>query len=148
MNKKNKSKRKTPTSTIRNPRKSHCSGRTSPAEREAADVLVEIGAEPNVAKFMVMDGLDRITKIQELTRETIALYARNIRKKTLRSDIVRTRFILDLEQAAIKMTHITHRVSYAIITTNIDRTWCRSMNDKFDLEQGWKNNPLKDLYPT
>ena len=22
------------------------------------------------------------------------------------------------------------------------------MNDQFDLEQGWKNDPLKDLYPT
>ena len=22
------------------------------------------------------------------------------------------------------------------------------MNDQFDLEQGWKNEPLKDLYPT
>ena len=46
------------------------------------------------------------------------------------------------------MTHITHRVSRAIITANIDRKWCRSMNDQFDLEQGWKNEPLKDLYPT
>ena len=59
--KKKKSKRKTPTSTIWNPRMSHFSGRKSPAEREAADVLVAIGAEPNVAKFMVMDGLDLIT---------------------------------------------------------------------------------------
>ena len=22
------------------------------------------------------------------------------------------------------------------------------MNDQFDLEQGWKNKPLKDIYPT
>ena len=22
------------------------------------------------------------------------------------------------------------------------------MNDQFDLEQGWKNEPLKDIYPT
>ena len=22
------------------------------------------------------------------------------------------------------------------------------MNDQFDLDQGWKNEPLKDLYPT
>ena len=61
---KKKIKRKTPKSTIRNPRKFHFSGRTSPAAREAADILVAIGAETNVAKFMVMDGLDRITKIQ------------------------------------------------------------------------------------
>ena len=46
------------------------------------------------------------------------------------------------------MTHITHRVSRAIATADIDRTWCRSMNDQFDLEQGWKNYPLKDIYPT
>ena len=109
--KKKKSKRKTPTSTIRTPRKSHFSGRISPAEREAADILVAIGAEPNFAKFMVMDRLDRITEIQELARETIALYARNIRKNTPRSDIVSTRFILDLKKAALKMTHIKHCVS-------------------------------------
>ena len=56
--KKKKSKRKTPTSTIWTPRKTHWSGRKSPDEREAADVLVAIGAEHNDAKFMVMDGLD------------------------------------------------------------------------------------------
>ena len=65
-----------------------------------------------------------------------------------RSDFVSTRFILDLERAAFKMTHITHRVSRAIIIADIDRTWCRSMNDQIDLEQGWKNEPLKELYPT
>ena len=65
-----------------------------------------------------------------------------------RSNFVSTRFILDLERAAFKMTHITHRVSRAIIIADIDRTWCRSMNDQMDLEQGWKNNPLKELYPT
>ena len=59
-----------------------------------------------------------------------------------------TRFILDLERAAFKMTHITHRVSRAIIITDIDRTWCRSMNDQKALEEGWKNKPLKELYPT
>ena len=56
--KKKRSKRKTPTSTIRTPRKTHWSGRKSPDEQEAADVLVAIGAEHNIAKFMVMDGLD------------------------------------------------------------------------------------------
>ena len=66
--KKKKSKRKAPKSTIWTPRMSHFSDRKSPAKREAADVLVAIVAEPNVAKFMVMDGLNRITKIQELTR--------------------------------------------------------------------------------
>ena len=64
------------------------------------------------------------------------------------SDFVSTRFILDLKRAAFKMTHITHRVSRAIIIADIDRTWCRSMNDQIDLEQGWKNEPIKDLYPT
>ena len=63
-NKKKKSKRKTPTSTIRTSRKTHWSGRTSPAAQEAASVLVVIGANPNVAKFMVSDGLGEITKIQ------------------------------------------------------------------------------------
>ena len=46
------------------------------------------------------------------------------------------------------MTHITHRVSRAIIIAGIDRTWCRSMNDQIDLEQGWNTEPLKDLFPT
>ena len=64
------------------------------------------------------------------------------------SDIVSTRFILDLERAAFNMTHITHRVSRTIIIADIYRTWCRSMNDQIDLEQGWKNGPLKDIYPT
>ena len=59
-----------------------------------------------------------------------------------------TRFILDLERAAFKMTHITHRVSRSIIIADIDRTWCHSTNDQMDLDQGWKNKPLKELYPT
>ena len=63
-NKKKNSKIKTPTSTIWTPRNSHFSGRTSPAKREGADVLVAIGAEPNVAKFMMMDELDQINEIQ------------------------------------------------------------------------------------
>ena len=146
--KKKKNKRKTPTSTIRTPGKTHWSGRTSPAAQEAANVLVEIGANPNVAKFMVSDGLDKITEIQELTSATILLYAKNSRKNTPRSDIVSTRFILDLEKAAFNMTHIKNRISHVINPTNINKTWCRSMNDQFDLEQGWKNEPLKDLYPT
>ena len=112
------------------------SGRTSPAEREAAEVLVAIGAELNVAKFMVMDGLDRITNIQELKRETIPLYAKNSKKNMPRSDFVSTRFILDLKRAAFKMTHITHCVSRPIIIADIDRTWCRYMNDQIDLEKG------------
>ena len=65
-----------------------------------------------------------------------------------RSNFMSTLFILDLERAAFKMTHITHRVSCAIIIANIDITWCCSMNDQMDLEQGWKNKPLKELYPT
>ena len=97
---------------------------------------------------MVMDGLDEITEIQELTRETISLYAKNSRNNTPRSDIVSTRFILDLEKAAFKMNHIKHRISCSINLADIDKTWCRSINDKFDLEQGWNNESLKDLYPT
>ena len=106
-----------------------------------------IVAEHNVAKFMVMDGLDRVTEIQELTRGTIALYTKNSRKNMHQSNFVSTRFILDLERVAFKMTHITHCVSRAIIIAEIDRTWCCSMNDQMDLEQGWKNDPLKELYP-
>ena len=46
------------------------------------------------------------------------------------------------------MTHITHCISRAINTANIKKTWCRSRNDQFYLERGWKNESLKDLYPT
>ena len=115
----------------------------TPDEREDAYVLIAIGAKHNVTKFMVMAGLDRVTEIQELTRGTIAFYAKNSSKTMHRSNFVSTRLILDLERAAFKMTHITHRVSRAIIIADIDRTWCRSMNDQIDLEQGWKNEPLK-----
>ena len=65
-----------------------------------------------------------------------------------RSDIVSTRFILDLKKAAFKMTHIKHHISRAIHPSDINNTWCHSMNDQFDLERGWKNDPLKYLYPT
>ena len=71
-----------------------------------------------------------------------------IRKNLLGSDIVSTRFILDLEKAAFKMTHIKNRISRVINPADIDKKWCRSMNDQFYLEQGWNNDPLKDLYPT
>ena len=81
-----------------------------------------------------MDGLDEITEIQELTRETISLYAKNSRKNTPWSDIFSTRFIIDLEKAAFKMTHIKHRISSAINPAEINKTWCHSMNDQFDLE--------------
>ena len=66
----------------------------TPDEQEAVDVLVAIGAEHNVARFMVMDGLDRVTEIQELTKGTIALYAKNSRKHMHRSNFVSTRLIL------------------------------------------------------
>ena len=63
-NKKKRSKRKTPTSTIRNPRNTHWAGMRTPEDQEAANVLVAIGAEHNVTRFMVMDGLDCVTEIQ------------------------------------------------------------------------------------
>ena len=97
----------------------------TPEEGEAADVLVAIGAKQNVARFMVMDGLDCVTEIQE--------------RHMHRSNFMSTRFILDLGRSALKMTHITHHVSRAIITVEIDRTWCRSMNDQMALEEGWNN---------
>ena len=79
--KKNKrSKRKTPTSAIRNPRNSHWAVMRTPEEGEAADVLVAIGAEHKIAKFMVMDGLDCVTEIQELSKVTIAVYAKNSKR--------------------------------------------------------------------
>ena len=59
-----------------------------------------------------------------------------------------TRFILDLERAAFKMTHLTHWVSHTIIITDINRTWCRYMKDQMALEEGWNNDPLKEIYPT
>ena len=71
---------------------------------------------------------------EELTRETISLYAKNSRKNTPQSDIVSTRFILDLEKSTFKMTHIKHRISRAINLAYIGITWCCSMNDQFDLE--------------
>ena len=120
----------------------------TPDEREATDVLVAIGAKHNVARFMVMDGLDCVTEIQKLSKGTIALYEKNSKRHMHRCKFVSTRFILDLERAAFKMRHITHRVSRAIIIADIDRTWCRSMNDQMDLEQGWKKNPLIELYHT
>ena len=59
-----------------------------------------------------------------------------------------TRVILDLERATFKMTHLTHRVSRTIIISDINRTWYRSMNDQMSLEEGWNNEPLKELYTT
>ena len=69
--KKKKKSRRTPKSTIRTPKKTHWSGNGLPAVQEAATVLVAIGANRNVAKFMVADGLDEISEIQKLTREMI-----------------------------------------------------------------------------
>ena len=69
--KKKKRPRRTPKSTIRTPKKTHWSGNPLPAAQEAATVLVEIGVTHNVAKFMLANGLDKITDIQQLTRETI-----------------------------------------------------------------------------
>ena len=46
------------------------------------------------------------------------------------------------------MTHIKNRISCVINPADIDKKWCRSRNDQFELEQGWKKEPLKDLYPT
>ena len=120
----------------------------TPEEGEAADVLVAIGAKNNIAKFMLIDGLDCVNDIQELTKTKIALYARNIKRHLHRYNFMSTRFILDLERAAFKMTHLTHRVSRAIIAADLDRTWCRSMNDQMALEEGWNNEPLKELYLT
>ena len=147
-NMKKKRPRRTPKSIFRTPKKTHWSGNPLPAAQEAATVLVVIGANPNVSKFMVADGLDEITEIQELTRETISLYAKNSRKNLSGSDIISTQFIIDLKKAEFKMKHINNRISRVIDPVYIDKKWCRSMNYQFDLEQDWKNKPLKDLYTT
>ena len=97
---------------------------------------------------MVADGLDEIAEIQQLTRETILLYVKNSRKNLSGSDIVSTQFILDLEKSAFKMAHIKKRISRVINPADIDKKWCRFVNDQFYLEKSWKNDPLKDLYPT
>ena len=93
-------------------------------------VLVAIGATRNVASFMVAGGLDEIAEIQQLNRETISLYAMTCRKNLLTSDIFSTRFILDLKKAAFKVTHIKKRVFRIIEPADIDKKWCRSMNDQ------------------
>ena len=97
---------------------------------------------------MATVGLDCIDEIQELTKTKIALYAKNIKRHLHCSNFMSTRFIFDIERAAFKMTHIKHRVSRTIIIADINRTWCRSMNDQMALEEGWNNEPLKELYPT
>ena len=76
------------------------------------------------------------------------MYAKTCSNKLSTSDIVSTRFILDLKKTAFKMTHIKNRVSCVIEPADINNKWCRSMNDQIELEQGWNNKPLKGLYPT
>ena len=107
-----------------------------PTAQEAVTVLVAVGATRNVASFMVADGLDEIAEIQQLTRETISLYANTCRKNPSTSDIVSTRFILDLKKASLKMTHIKNHVSRVIENYDINKKWGRSMNDQIELEQG------------
>ena len=70
-NKKNKRPRRTPKSNIRTPKKTHWPGNPLPAAKESATVQVAFGANPNVAKFMVANGSDEISEIQQLTREMI-----------------------------------------------------------------------------
>ena len=129
--KKKKRPRRNPKSTIQSPKKNYWSGNPLPAAQEAATVLVVIGANPNVSKFMVANGLDKIAEIQKFTRETILLYAKNSRKNLSRSDIVSTRFILDLKKAAFKITHTNNRISRVINPSDIYMKWCRSTNDQF-----------------
>ena len=52
----------------------------TPEDGEAADVLAAICAKQNIARFMVMDGLDCVTEIQELSKVTIAVYAKNSKR--------------------------------------------------------------------
>ena len=85
--------------------------------------MFAIGVTRNVAKFMVADGLDEIAEIQQLTRETILLYMKNRMKNLFGSDIVSTCFILDLEKAGFKMTHIKNHISCVINPSDIDKEW-------------------------
>ena len=70
---------------------------------------------------MVADGLHEIAEVQQLTRETILLYAKNSRKNLSGSDIVSTRVILDLEKAASKMIKIRNRISRVIEPDDIEK---------------------------
>ena len=97
---------------------------------------------------MVADGLDEIAEIQQFTIGTISLYAKIYRNNLSTSDIVSTRFILDLEKAVFKMTQIKNRVSSVIEPADINKKWCRSMNCQIEFEQGWNNETLNELYPT
>ena len=94
---------------------------------------------------MVADGSYEIAEIQKLTREKIALYAKNSRQNLSASDIISTRFILNLKKAAFKMTHIKNCISRVIDPADINKKWCRSMSDQIEMEQGWNNEPLNDL---
>ena len=42
------------------------------------------------------------------------------------------------------MTHIKNRVFRVIDLSDINKKWCRSMNEKIELELGWNNEPLKE----
>jgi len=116
-------------------------------KQEAADVLKSTGATMIVAKFMVNDGVDTLSEIQQLTKDTIALFIKTCRKNLPAGQTVSTRFILDLEKAAFKLTHLEKRVSRPIEPADINRKSCRSMIEQMALEDGWDNKPDSELYP-
>ena len=68
------------------------------SRQEAAVVLKAIGATQTVATFWVNDGVDTISEIQQLTKETIGLFAKTCRKNLRAGHTVSTRFILDLKR--------------------------------------------------
>ena len=111
-------------------------------------MLRSIGATKNVARFMMVnDGVDNLSKIQQLNQDTIALFNKTCRKNLPPGATVSTRFILDLEEAAFKLTHIVKHVSCPIDPADINHNWCRLMIDQMALEEGWDNEPAPELYP-
>ena len=107
-----------------------------------------IGATQTVATFWVNDGVDTVSEIRQLTKETIGLFAKTCRKNLKAGHTVSTRFILDLEKAAFKLTHLEKRVSRPIEPADINQRWCRSMVEQMALEESWDNEPASELYPT
>ena len=105
-------------------------------------MLKAIGATKTVAIFWVNDGVDTVSKIQQLTKITIDLIAKTWHKNLPTGQTVSTRFILDLEKAAFKLTHLEKRVSRPIESADINQKWCHSMIEQMALKESWDNEPL------
>ena len=111
-------------------------------------MLKSIGATMIVARFMVNDGVDTVSDIQQLTKDTVALFTKTCCKNLPAGQTVSTRFIIDPEKAAFKLTHLEKRVFRPIESADITQKWCRSMIEQMELEDSWDNEPDSELYPT